>query len=212
MAILKLLVLDCSPRGERSTSRYLTACLLPALFEKQGQTLQITRRLLGREPLAAISVEYAESLLLSARQAAALYGTALSISDTLIEELHAADILWISTPVHNFTVPAVLKHWIDLVVRKDVTFVTTGEGKKGLLRDRPVFIAVTSGGAMFDDHAGQPDFFRPYLRAILGVIGLQNVTFIPATKLAGGVAPLDDVAAIARSFLDTQLTQQAAQH
>lgn len=90
----------------------------------------------------------------------------------------------IATPVHNFGLPAVLKNWIDHVVRNDVTFKSTETGKVGLLADRPVICAVTSGGAMFREPPIQPDFFRPYLRAVLEVIGIKDLHFVEATGMA----------------------------
>jgi len=195
MKPVELLLLDCSPRRDRSTSRHLTQRLLPALSARVGGPVRITQRNLGSDPLPAITADYAESLLLPVDEAAARHRDALAVSDALIRELDAADVLWISTPVHNFTVPAVLKTWIDLVVRKGVTFTTTGNAKVGLLRDRPTFVAVTSGGAMFREPPVQPDFFRPYLSAVLGVIGIADITYLPATNLAGIAAPLERVEA-----------------
>jgi FMN-dependent NADH-azoreductase len=205
MSALELLLLDCSPRREGSTSRHLTKQLLPALSARFGRPVRVTSRPLGSEPLPAISAAYAESLLLSATDAKARYGDALAVSDQLIRELEAADVLWISTPVHNFTVPAVLKTWIDLVVRKGVTFETTGDGKVGLLRDRPTFVAVTSGGAMFREPPVQPDFFRPYLSAVLGVIGITDITYLPATSLAGAEAPFGKIETEAGRHIDGAL-------
>ncbi|MBP0589703.1 NAD(P)H-dependent oxidoreductase [Paraburkholderia sp. LEh10] len=201
MNSLKLLLLDCSPRRENSTSRHFTQHLLPALSARLGRDIQITRRNLGVEPLEAISAEYADSLVMPAAAAKERFGDALALSDELIEELDQADILWISTPVYNFTVPGVLKNWIDLVVRRDVTFTTTETGKVGLLRDRPTFVAVTSGGAMFREPALQPDFFRPYLTAVLGVIGIEDITYVPATGLAFADEPLSVVQTKAAQWL-----------
>ena len=193
MNTLKLLLLDCSPRRDDSTSRHFTRHLLSTLPARLGQDISITRHNLGAQPLPPLTAEYADSLLLPADVARERFGDELAISDELIRELDAADVLWISTPVHNFTVPAVLKNWIDLVVRRDVTFATTEKGKVGLLRDRPTFVAVTSGGAMFREPSVQPDFFRPYLSAVLGVIGLKDITFMHATGLAFADEPLSVV-------------------
>ncbi|WP_342050783.1 MULTISPECIES: FMN-dependent NADH-azoreductase [unclassified Cupriavidus] len=201
MKPLELLLLDCSPRRETSTSRHLTNQLLPALTRRFGRPVHVTQRHLGVRPLPAITAEYAESLVLSGDEARARYGHQLAVSDELIRELDGADVVWISTPVHNFTVPAVLKNWIDHVVRRDVTFVTTEAGKVGLLRDRPTFVAVTAGGAMFREPAIQPDFFRPYLTAVLGVIGLKDITYIPSTKLAMVDVPLAAVEEHVRRYL-----------
>jgi len=198
---LNLLLLDCSPRRDYSTSRHLTEELLPALSVQFGREIHVTRRNLGTEPLPAITAEYAEALLLSTAEARERYGAELALSDELIRELEQADLLWISTPVYNFTVPGVLKNWIDLVVRRGVTFTTTPTGKVGLLRDRPTFVAVTSGGAMFRDPSLQPDHFRPYLTAVLAVIGLKDVRFTHATGLAYTESPQGVVAAQAAQSL-----------
>jgi FMN-dependent NADH-azoreductase len=79
--------------------------------------------------------------------------------------------------VNNFTVPSTLKAWIDHVVRVRWTFNVTPQGKVGTLRDRPVFIAWASGGRFSGEGARQPDFFTPYLKAVLGIIGLHDLTF-----------------------------------
>ncbi|MGJ3439444.1 NAD(P)H-dependent oxidoreductase [Pseudomonas sp. Je.1.5.c] len=193
MSKIKILLLDCSPKLEGSASRYFTDLLIPKLAEAGSSDVELKRRSLGSEPLPAMTADYAESVLLLLEDAQQKFATSLALSDELIKELDECDVLWISTPVHNFTIPATLKNWIDYVVRRDVTFVSTKEGKKGLLRDRPTFVAVTSGGAMFEDPPRQPDFFRPYLKAILSVIGLSDITFIQATGLAFTKSPLSTV-------------------
>jgi FMN-dependent NADH-azoreductase len=87
------------------------------------------------------------------------------------------------------------------VVRIDVTFKAGASGKVGLLRDRPTFVAVTAGGAMFREPAYQPDFFRPYLSAVLGVIGLKDITFMQAAGLVSTDEPLALVEAKAAQWL-----------
>jgi FMN-dependent NADH-azoreductase len=205
MTPLELLLIECSPRRERSTSRHLTHHLIAPIEEHMGRRVRVTERRIGIEPLPPLSAEYAESLVLPIAEARARYGASLAVSDALIAELERADLLVISTPVHNFTVPAALKTWIDYVVRRDVTFHATPQGKIGLLRDRPTLVAVSAGGAMFRDPPRQPDFFRPYLRAALGVIGLNSVRFAASTGLAFADAPLDVVQADARAWLDSGL-------
>jgi FMN-dependent NADH-azoreductase len=100
----------------------------------------------------------------------------MSRSEELIQELECSDYVVIGTPMHNFTVPSALKAWIDHVVRVRRTFDSTREGYVGRLRDRPVFVAVSSGGRYSGERARQPDFLTPYLRAILGIIGLHDLT------------------------------------
>lgn len=203
----RILFIECSPRGDKATSSEFGHHLLSAITRHIGHEVIVTNRNLGSQPLPSISAAYAESSLLPAEEARTRFLGQLSVSDLLIEELKAADLLVIATPVHNFTVPAALKVWIDYVVRNDVTFKKTPEGKVGLLNDRPTLIAVTSGGAMFSDPPKQPDFFRPYLRAVLGVIGLHNVTFAQSTGLAFSSEPFAEVERQASKWADANLDQ-----
>lgn len=211
MSTTRLLFIECSPRGGNATSSAFGHHLLSAITAHVGPGISVTKRHLGAEPLPPISAAYAESLLLPADEARARVPGQLGISDELIAELEAADLLVIATPVHNFTVPAALKTWIDYVVRNDVTFKSTADGKIGLLRDRPTLIAVTSGGAMFRDPPVQPDFFRPYLQAVLSVIGINKVAFAESPCLVFSSEPLTEVARQASAWVESHLDQHLKQ-
>jgi FMN-dependent NADH-azoreductase len=119
----------------------------------------------------------------------------MSQSEELIRELESADCVVIATPMHNFTVPSTLKAWIDHVVRVRRTFIATPDGYVGLLRDRPVFVAVSSGGRYSGPRARQPDFLTPYLRACLGTIGLRDLIFFAVEGTALPPDVLGDVKA-----------------
>ncbi|WP_454754609.1 FMN-dependent NADH-azoreductase [Cupriavidus necator] len=201
-----ILLLECSPRTDATSTR-LVHRLLDALRPRIDGKVRLTERRIGAEPLPPISAAYAESLLLPIAEARERYGAELSLSDELVSELERADLLLIATPVHNFTIPAALKTWIDYVVRREVTFKSTPQGKVDLLRDRPTLVAVTSGGAMFRDPPQQPDFFRPYLHAALGVMGLNSVRFVQTTGLAFSDTPMNTVETAARAWLEEGLQQ-----
>ena len=124
-------------------------------------------------------------------------------SEDLIQELESSDFVVIGTPMHNFTVPSALKAWIDHIVRVRRTFNVTTEGKVGTLRDRPVFVAVSSGGRYSRERARQPDFLTPYLKAILATIGLHDLTFF---SIEGTALDPDSVAA-ARAKTDQALQE-----
>ena len=109
-----------------------------------------------------------------------------ALSEHLIAELEAADIVVIGTPMNNFTVPSTLKAWIDHIVRIRRTFRSTPAGKIGLLRDRPVIVVSAHGGYCGDTPPAQPDFLTPYLRAIFTTIGIGSVEFIRLEGLARG--------------------------
>ena len=102
---------------------------------------------------------------------------ALARSDTLVAELKAADVLVIGLPVYNFGVPAAFKAWIDQVARARVTFRYTENGPVGLLEGKRAIIAVASGGT---ELGSRIDFVTPYIRHVLGFLGIRDVEVIGA--------------------------------
>lgn len=186
---MKILHITCSPRGEQSVSYLLSQRVMDRLLT-QHPAAQIVTRDLCAEPLPHIDSEYAAALGGGMRDGARVgNGRAASsqaLSERLIAELRDADYVVIATPMHNFTVPSVLKAWLDHVVRIGVTFNVTPEGKVGTLADRPVYIAVSSGGYRSGERARQPDFLEPYLRALLPTIGLKNLSFLSVQATAAG--------------------------
>lgn len=187
---MKILHITCSPRAERSASYRLSQRVMERLLAEHPAA-QIVARDLWAEPLPHVDGEYAAALggTHDAGGAPAMKARGLSSlakSDQLIAELRDADCVVIATPMHNFTVPSVLKAWLDHVVRIGVTFNATREGKVGTLADRPVYIAVSSGGFRTGERANQPDFLEPYLRAILATIGLKQTRFISVQATAAG--------------------------
>ncbi|WP_420396818.1 FMN-dependent NADH-azoreductase [Nioella sp.] len=105
----------------------------------------------------------------------------LALSDELIAELKDADTLVIGLPIYNFGVPATLKAWVDLVARAGVTFRYTEAGPEGLLTGKRAIVAVASGGT---EAGSEIDFATGYIRHVLGFIGITDVTFVTADRLA----------------------------
>jgi len=171
-----ILHVDCSPRGAASFSRRLGGELMARLAARHPSA-RIVRRDLAAEPPPYIDEARVVAMLMRAEQRGAREEAALAFSETLIGELEASDLLVISTPMHNYTVPAPLKAWIDHVVRIRRTFRGTAEGKVGLLRDRPTLVVTAAGGFHSTEPARQPDYLTPYLRAILATIGIHDVAF-----------------------------------
>jgi FMN-dependent NADH-azoreductase len=178
---MKILHIDCSPRLA-SHSRRLSADIVAALVQRvPGAT--IVRRDLGMHPLPHADSDYAIALSSLATLAAPPQGS-LDLSESLIEEVEAADAIVIGTPLNNLTVPSTLKAWLDQIIRAGRTFASTSTGKAGLLRDRPVFIGIAAGGVFTGERANQPDFMRPYLTAALGCIGLHRVQYFSVEATA----------------------------
>ncbi|MFK0089716.1 FMN-dependent NADH-azoreductase [Pseudomonas sp. NPDC090755] len=174
---MKILHVIASSRGLSSESYKLSQTVINHLMTlNRGSGIRITERGVGG--LGHVDADYAQAV--SKRRdlcdKEALQGTLLQ-SEQLIRELESADCLVIATPMHNLMVPSALKSWLDHVIQADRTFRIGAGGKVGLLHDRPVFIAISSGGTFSTQDAQQPDYLRPWLKTVMASIGLQNVTF-----------------------------------
>jgi FMN-dependent NADH-azoreductase len=178
---MNILHIDCSPRPE-SHSRQLSAAIVDKLLEL-APGARISRRDFAAAPLPHAASDYATALSTPATLAAPPRGS-VDLSEALIREVEAADVIVIGTPMHNLTVPSVLKAWIDQILRAGRTFKSTPAGKVGMLRDRPVFIGVASGGVFTGERANQPDFLTPYLSAVLDCVGLKTLQFVAVQATA----------------------------
>lgn len=180
----RLLVLDCSGAGKASVSGCMGRTLEAALRERHPG-LQTRRRSLAHAALPAVDPH--EAMTPVARE--------------LADELAQSDLLLITAPVHNYTVPVGLKAWIDHVVRPGIGFRHTPGGKKGLMRDRTTLIATSAGGSIFEEQAMQPDFFRPYLAAVLGTIGITQLHWIALERRAQCADAAAEAERLARSWV-----------
>ncbi|ADU35895.1 NAD(P)H dehydrogenase (quinone) [Variovorax paradoxus EPS] len=171
---MKILHIVCSPRGEASESYRLSRKIVARLMGREPAAT-VTNRVIGGNALPHIDANYA--LGQHSATAEIAHGGSMAQSDELIRELEDSDAVVIGTPMHNLGVPSALKAWIDHVVRARRTFDTGPGGKVGTLRDRPVFIAIASGGSFSGEYARQPDFLTPYLTVILAQIGLKDLHF-----------------------------------
>ena len=195
-----ILLLTCSPKGPAAYSRAMAEETAGRLAAADPDAL-VVHRDIAADPPPLPDAAFSAAVL----GAAPADDPAFVASEALIRELEACDALVIGTPMHNYTVPAVLKAWIDQIVRIHRTFRSTQAGKVGILRDRPVFLVVASGGWFTrPSPAGtpaQPDFLTPYLRAALGTIGLTDVTVIALEGLTRGTEQVQRSLAAARTRL-----------
>jgi FMN-dependent NADH-azoreductase len=198
-----ILHLICSPRGEASESLNLSRKIIHRLLQRMPRAV-VVERILGGQPVAAIDSDYATSQqsLTDLSEAGSMI-----LSNHVVEELEAADIVVIATPMHNFTVPYALKAWIDHVVRVRRTFDIGSAGKIPLLPDRPVYVSIASGGLFSGDRARQPDFLTPYLKAILGTIGLSKITFFSVQGTVFGPDHLAEARGHVEAELDDHFTK-----
>lgn len=183
-----LLHLDASPRGERSHSRKLGRDFVEA-WQAAHPTARVITHDLGHQPPPLVSEAWVEGAFTAPAQQSAAAREAISVSDAYVDELLAADQLVITTPIYNLSVPAVLKAWIDQIVRVGRTFTKGAGGLEGLVKNKRVLVVVASGS---DFRPGTPggayNFVEPYLRAIFGFIGITEVEFVYAHSLGGDEA------------------------
>jgi FMN-dependent NADH-azoreductase len=181
-----LLHLDASPRGARSNSRKLGQDFLAA-FRANQPAARIVTRDIGREPPPFVSEAWVEGAFAPADSHSPAAREAIAVSNTYVDELLSADHLVITTPIYNLTIPAALKAWIDQIVRVGRTFAKGDQGFEGLAKGKRATVVVTSGS---DFRPGTPggayNFLEPYLRAVLGFIGITEVQFVYAHSQGAG--------------------------
>ncbi|MES2609571.1 MAG: NAD(P)H-dependent oxidoreductase [Pseudomonadota bacterium] len=203
---MNILHITCSARGEESQSTRFSYRVVERL-----QPAKVTLRDLARAPLPHVDGAYAHGLAgrpPGDRDAPTL--DTLARSDQLIAELDAAHAVVIGLPMHNYTIPSCLKAWVDHVLRIGHTFAPSPEGKRGLLRDRPVYIAVASGGFFTGAKANQPDFVTPYLQAALNTMGLRTLHFFPLQGMVFGPERVAQAWGEATEALDAALAPESA--
>ena len=180
-----LLRIDVSPRGNASYSRRLGDTFTEAWKSSHSGSSVVERDLAVNQP-TYVDIQWIQGAFSAPDQQTDAHKAALKLSDEYIAEVEAADHILITTPMYNFAVPAVLKAWIDHVVRVGRTVNYTDKGPVGQLNGKKVTVVVASAGAYVK---GTPtenfNFLNPYLQHVLGFIGITDVTFVNAEGGAG---------------------------
>ena len=198
-----VLHIDSSPLGDHSVSRKLTAKVLAELRAEHADT-QIVKRDLVATPLPHLSGTTVGAFFTPPDQLNAILKDALKLSDELIDELYAADVIVIGAPMWNFGIPSSLKAWIDHVVRAGKTFKYGAAGPESLLPAGKKVIIVSSRGAVYSAGPMQAmDHQETYLKAVLGFIGLQDVSIVRAEGVAYGA----EAASAALQSADIEITE-----
>lgn len=177
----KILRIDTSMRHTGSVTRALTDKLVARLRAASPGSEVTVRDLAAGVPLvneAWIGANFTDPAERDDAQRAAL-----AHSDELVAELKAADTLVIGLPIYNFGVPAAFKAWVDMIARARETFRYTETGPEGLMTGKRALVVVASGGVPVGSAA---DFATPYVRHVLGFIGITEVEFISADSLMSG--------------------------
>jgi FMN-dependent NADH-azoreductase len=181
-----LLHIDSSPRAASVSSRLAAAFVAKWRQQQPAGTVVHHNTLLENIPYldeAAVDAFFTPAASLTPAQQ-----RALAFSDRLADELLAADVIVLGVPMWNLTIPASLKAWIDLIVREGRTFAFTPQGVAPLVPPGKKVVVFSARGGAYP--AGSPfqalDYQEPYLRAILGLIGLTEIDFIHAEHQSEG--------------------------
>ncbi|PPB80440.1 FMN-dependent NADH-azoreductase [Albidovulum inexpectatum] len=173
-----ILRIDSSIKGADSVSRRLTGRIVERLKAAHPDAIVTERDVTNGIP--AIDGAWLGAVYIPADQRNAEQAQIAAFSDRLLEEVRAADILVIGLPVYNFGVPAQLKNWIDQITRRGESFVYTENGPEGLLKGKRAIVALSSDGTRM---GSEVDFASPYLRHMLGFLGITDVTFVAADQM-----------------------------
>ena len=180
----KVLIIDSAATGEASVSRKLTHEFAEQLSRRQPN-VRIVHRDIGSHPVPHLTAETvgairgAEANTAEAREAVAL-------SDRLIAEVKDADVLVIGAPMYNFGIPSTLKAWFDHILRAGITFRYSEAGPEGLVKGKKAIVVEARAGLYSEGPAMGMDSQEPHLRTLLGFMGVSDVTYVRAEKLAFG--------------------------
>lgn len=189
----KLLVINSAATGAASVSNQLTGALVQRVRAIRPN-IQVTVRDVGAEPLPHLVTETVGALRRSEPETDAERATR-ALSDRLIAELKETDILVIGAPMYNFGVSSTLKAWFDHVLRAGATFRYTATGPEGLVTGKRAIVIETRGGFYSEGPTARLDAQEPHLRAMLGMMGVTDITFVRAERL--GIDPAVRAEAIA---------------
>ncbi|QGZ35593.1 FMN-dependent NADH-azoreductase [Stappia indica] len=181
---LKVLAITSSALGDASASNKLVNDTIDQLKSRNAD-LQLTVRDLGAGQVPHLDLDGATAIR-GGEPANAAQAAAQKLSDELIAEVKAADVLVIGAPMYNFGIPSTLKSWFDYVLRAGVTFRYTEAGPEGLMTGKRAIVVATRGGLYSEGPAKPMDSQEPHLRTMLGFIGITDISFVYAEKLAFG--------------------------
>jgi len=179
---MKILQINASARREGANSTVVANRIVDRL-KAANPAATVTARDLAANPHPVLDEAALGALFTPADKRSPEQAARVALDDALIAEVQAHDAIVLGVPMYNFGVPVQLKNWIDAIARAGVTFRYTAEGPEGLLKGKTVYVALARGGR----YRGTPnDSQVPYLKTVLGFLGLTDVRFVYAEGLAMG--------------------------
>lgn len=198
---MKILQINASARSEGSQSARLAGRIVERLRE-QTPRAELTLRDLAANPHPVLDEAALQALFTPAGERTPVQDARVALDDALIAEVQAADVVVLGVPMYNFTISVQLKNWLDAIARAKVTFRYTENGPQGLLTGKTVYVALARGGVYRDTPT---DTQVPYLKTMLGFLGMTDVRFIYAEGLGMGDEAVEKAFADAEQQLEEAL-------
>ncbi|WP_207420141.1 FMN-dependent NADH-azoreductase [Desertivirga brevis] len=177
-----ILHLISSPRQDASVSIQLGRAIVEKLQQKYPGS-KVNEVNLLNENIPHLDAPHLQSFFTPEEQLTSDDRDNILYSDKSISELMEADVIVLGAPMYNFTIHSSLKAWIDHVARSGKTFRYSQEGPEGLVKSKKVYIAVATGGVYSSGPYAPYDFVVPYLKSVLGFLGMTDVTVYRAEGL-----------------------------
>jgi FMN-dependent NADH-azoreductase len=196
-----VLYINSSVRSSGSLSRQLSAEFI-AKWQASHPQDTIVERDLAASPVPHLTEEMLGAFFTPPEARNAEQAFTVKLSDKLVDEVLAADVIVIGAPMYNFSVPSSLKAYIDHIARAGRTFKYTETGPVGLATGKKVYVFTASGGVYSEGPAAGYDFLATYLRAVLGFLGITDISFVQAEGVALGEQALADTLAKSRQSID----------
>ena len=197
----RLLHIQSSPNMEASVTRVLSDKFVET-WTSSHANVEVDRLDLVADPLPHLGPDFLQALVCPAEERTPEMAAAIAISDRLIDQLKAADIVVIGAPMINFTICTQLKSWFDYVTVAGRTFEYAAPGQgRGLLFGQKVFVIAARGGDYSEPPMSAFDFQEPLLRLLLGFLGMYDVSFIRAEGMRQRIDQVDDITRSAEALI-----------
>ena len=197
---MNILQINASARREGANSTKVANSVVERL-KAANPAATLTLRDLAVTPHPVLDEAAMGALFTPADQRSPEQAARVALDDALIAEIQSHDTIVLGVPMYNFGVPVQFKAWIDAIARAGTTFRYTATGPEGLLTAKTVYVALARGGLYRDT---PNDSQVPYLKAVLGFLGMTDVRFIYAEGLAMGPE------AVAKGFAQAEADLEAA--
>ncbi len=210
---MRLLHIDSSILGTQSASRELTRAISQQWIDADPDTVVDYLDLAVSTPshLSSESLGFRQPSK-PAGELSAVQRRENAVSEALVSQFLAADVIVVGAPLYNFSIPSQLKAWIDRIAQVGRTFTYTDKGPKGLAIGKTVIVASTRGGVYSTTDGGRAmEHQESYLQTVFGFLGITDVRFVRAEGLAMGEAPKADALALAGAEIKALDTVSANQ-